>query len=252
MNDQELAGRRVLVTGASKNIGRAIALDLAAGGAHVALVARQDRAGLDAVAGEIAQAGGTAVVLLADVSDEASVRRMVEDAAAQLGGLDVLVNNAAVRNEAHFEDLTFARWREVMAIALDGAFLCCQACLPHLAQGGEGAIINIGGLTAYTGARDRAHVVAAKAGLDGLTKALAHDLAPKGVTVNLVSPGLIDTVRGGPSSAAEPTHHKTHATLLGRRGKPSEVAAMVRLLAGPQGRFITGQTIHVNGGAYLP
>ncbi|WP_460451141.1 SDR family NAD(P)-dependent oxidoreductase [Alsobacter sp. SYSU BS001988] len=249
----ELADRKVIVTGASKNIGRAIALDLAAGGARVALVARQDRAGLDAVAREIEEAGGARpVVLLADVSDEASVNSMVEEAAAQLGGVDVLVNNAAVRNEAHFEDLTFARWREVMSIALDGAFLCCHACLPHLARGGEGAIVNIGGLTAYTGARDRAHVIAAKAGLDGLTKALAHDLAPQGVTANLVSPGLIDTVRGGPSSAAEPAHHKTHATLLGRRGRPDEVAAMVRLLAGPRGRYITGQTIHVNGGAYLP
>ena len=248
----ELANRRAIVTGASKNIGRAIAHDLAQGGAHLALVARQDRAGLETVAREIREAGGRAVVLLADVSDESSVRRMVDDAAAQLGGVDVLVNNAALRNEAHFEDLTFARWREVMSIALDGAFLCCQACLPHLVRSGEGAIINIGGLTAYTGAKDRAHVVAAKAGLDGLTKALAHDLAAKGVTVNLVSPGLIDTVRSGLGSATEPTHHQTHATLLGRRGRPDEVAAMVRLLAGPNGRYITGQTIHVNGGAYLP
>jgi 3-oxoacyl-[acyl-carrier protein] reductase len=95
------------------------------------------------------------------------------------------------------------------------------------------------------------HVVAAKAGLDGLTKALAHDLAAKSITVNLVSPGLIDTVRGAHSAVA-PDHHKHHATLVGRQGRPDEVAGMVRYLAGPQARFITGQTIHVNGGAYLP
>ena len=115
----------------------------------------------------------------------------------------------------------------------------------------QGAIINIGGLTGYTGAKNRVHVVSAKAGLDGMTKALAHELAEHQITVNLVSPGLIDTERGR-NTPASPDHHRRHETLLGRRGKPEEVAAMVRHLAGPHGRFITGQTIHVNGGVYLP
>jgi 3-oxoacyl-[acyl-carrier protein] reductase len=139
----------------------------------------------------------------------------------------------------------------VLGVTLDGPFLCSQAALDALTASGAGAIINIGGLTAYTGAKQRAHVVTAKAGLDGLTKALAQELAERGITVNLVSPGLIDTVRGG-HSAAEPDHHKHRPTLVGRRGRPQEVAAMVRYLAGPNGRYLTGQTMHVNGGAYLP
>ncbi|MDB5651778.1 MAG: family oxidoreductase [Hyphomicrobiales bacterium] len=248
---KELAGRVALVTGAARNIGRAIALDLAAGGASVALVARTDRAGLEETAELIRAAGGTAEVILADITDEASVRNMVAHTKEAFGKLDILVNNAALRAEVAFEDITLAQWREVMAVNLEGAFLSTQAALPLLTESDAGAVVNIGGLTAYTGARNRAHVIAAKAGLDGLTKALAQDLAPRGITVNLVSPGLIDTARGG-RSAAEPEHHKQHTTLLGRRGRPEEVATMVRHLVGPNGRYITGQTMHVNGGLYLP
>jgi 3-oxoacyl-[acyl-carrier protein] reductase len=116
-----------------------------------------------------------------------------------------------------------------------------------LIASGRGAIVNIGGLTAYTGAAERAHVITAKAGLGGFTRALATELAAQSVTANLVAPGLIDTVRAGP----RPAHHQKSATLVGRRGTPEEVAAMVRYLAGPRARFVTGQTIHVNGGFYM-
>lgn len=133
-----------------------------------------------------------------------------------------------------------------MSVTLEGPLLLVQAALTALEKS-NGTIINIGGLTAYTGATGRAHVVTAKAGLDGLTKALAVELATRNITVNLVAPGLIDTERDGP----EPTHHKTRTTLLGRRGRP-DVAAMVRFLAGPKARYLTGQTIHVNGGVFLP
>jgi 3-oxoacyl-[acyl-carrier protein] reductase len=247
----EMTGRVALVTGAARNIGRAIALDLAAAGAAVALVARTDRAGLEETAALITGAGGRAEVILADITNEESVREMVARTKAVFSKLDILVNNAALRAEVEFQDITLAQWREVFAVNLEGAFLSSQAALSMLSESDAGAIINIGGLTAYTGARNRAHVIAAKAGLDGLTKALAQDLAPRGITVNLIAPGLIDTARAG-RSAAEPEHHKHHATLLGRRGRPEEVAAMVRHLAGPNGRYITGQTIHVNGGLYLP
>ncbi len=169
----------------------------------------------------------------------------------KLDRIDILVNNAGVRPESPLEDLSWEEWRSVQGVILDGAFLCSQAVLAHIEKNGQGAIINIGGLTAYTGAAHRAHVVSAKAGLDGLTKALAVELGPKGITVNLVSPGLIDTIRGE-SSTAVPDHHKKHRTLLGRRGKPEEIASMVRYLAGPKARYLTGQTIHLNGGAFLP
>ena len=135
-------------------------------------------------------------------------------------------------------------------IILDGTFLMAKASLSHLAASDAGSIINIGGLSAHTGAVNRAHVVAAKAGLVGLTRALAHELARDGVTVNCVAPGMIETVRRGAAPAA-PSHHAGHAPLLGRRGTPEEIAALVRFLAGPDARYLTGQTIHANGGVSL-
>ena len=194
--------------------------------------------------------------MLADVTDESAVAGMIAAATSRFGRLDVLVNNAAARGEMPLGQMSLDEWRRVIAATLEGPFLCARAALPHLIASaaqpnGGGAIINIGGLTGYTGAKNRAHVVSAKAGLDGLTKALAHELAEHQITVNLVSPGLIDTVRGRHTAVA-PDHHKRHATLLGRRGRPEEVAAMVRHLAGANGRYVTGQTIHVNGGVYLP
>jgi len=248
----ELSGRVALVTGAARNIGSAIALALAQGGASIVLTARSNREGLEETAREIRTLGRDAYPALADVTREDDVSKLIEGAVERFGRLDILVNNAAVRSEEALERISLARWHEILAVTLDGAFLCTRTALEHLAASGQGAVVNIGGLTAYTGAANRAHVVTAKAGLDGFTKALAHELAPRGITVNLVSPGLIDTVRDGRSAGADPAHHKLHSTLVGRRGAPAEVAAMVRHLCGPDGRFLTGQTIHVNGGAFLP
>ena len=244
---RELEGVVAIVTGAARNIGRSIALDLAAGGAGVALIGRSDVAVLDSVAAEIFEQGGKALAVQADITKADDVKRMVAETLAHFGRLDILVNNAGIRPEAPLADITLEDWRHVMAVSLEGPFLACQAALPALEKT-KGTIVNIGGLTAYTGAMHRAHVVAAKAGLDGLTKALAVELAEKGITVNCVSPGMINTARAG----AEPAHRKTRTTPLGRRGAPEEVAAMVRYLAGPNGRYITGQTIHVNGGVFLP
>ena len=250
MSTQELKGRIALVTGGARNIGRAIALDLASAGADVVLTARADQAGLDETAALCRAKGVKAEVILADITDVASIKALIAGVEKAFGRLDILVNNAALRAETHIEEISVEEWRQVLAVNLDAAFFTAQAALPLLRKSDAGAIINIGGLTAYTGAKNRPHVVAAKAGLDGLTKALAQDLAPS-ITVNLVSPGLIATQRGG-SSPTEPDHHKKHTTLIGRRGDPQEVAAMVRHLVGPAGRYITGQTLHVNGGVYLP
>jgi 3-oxoacyl-[acyl-carrier protein] reductase len=248
---RELAGRTALVTGAARNIGRAIALALAEGGARVMCSALANREGLDATASLIRAQGGEAEAMLADITSEASVKALVAATVRRFGGLDILVNNAAVRTEVPFREMTLDAFRKVTSVALEGPFLCVRAALEALEASPAAAVINIGGLSAYTGARDRVHVIAAKAGLDGMTKALAHDLAPMGVTVNLVSPGLIRTERGG-HSHQEPAHHGRNATLTGGRGSPEDVAAMVRYLAGPQARYVTGQTLHVNGGAYLP
>ena len=235
----ELQGRVALVTGAARNIGRAIALDLAAAGASVVVNAKTSRDEIEALA---AQLDGLAV--LADVTDETAVARMVEQTIARYGRLDILVNNAALRAVEPVEEISFERWREVTGVILDGAWICARACLPYLTQSDLGSIVNIGGMSAHTGAAGRPHVVAAKAALVGLTRALAHDLAAKGVTVNCVVPGLIETKRSSPSA-----HHRESA--LGRRGTPEEVAGAVRFLAGPGARYITGQTLHLNGGAFL-
>jgi 3-oxoacyl-[acyl-carrier protein] reductase len=246
---KELAGRVAIVTGAGRNIGRAIALALAAGGAAVVVNARTNRQEADAVVREIEAGGGRSLACLADVADPAAVKAMAAAALDRFGRIDLLINNAAIRDEKSFEQLSLADWRAVMAVILEGSFLCAQACLPALRASGAGAIVNIGGLSAHTGSRNRAHVVAAKAGVVGLTRALAHDLAADHVTVNCVSPGLIERPRD--PSVPEPQHHQMNRTLTGRFGLPSDVASVVRFLCGPGARYITGQTIHANGGAFL-
>jgi 3-oxoacyl-[acyl-carrier protein] reductase len=246
---RELDGRVAIVTGSGRNIGRAIALSLAAGGAAVVVNARSNRREADDVARAIEGGGGTALVCLADVTDASAVQAMVAAAVARFGRIDILINNAAVRDEKAIEQMTIADWRAGMAVILEGAFHCVQACLPALKQSGAGAIVNIGGLSAHTGSKHRAHVIAAKAGLIGLTRALAHDLAADKVTVNCVSPGLIERPRD--PALPEPQHHQVNRTLTGKYGTPDDVAAVVRFLCGPGGRFVNGQTIHANGGAFL-
>ncbi|HET9653188.1 MAG TPA: SDR family oxidoreductase [Usitatibacter sp.] len=248
MSERELQGRVAVVTGAARNIGRAIALDLAQAGAAVVVNAREARAQAQEVADAIVRAGGRALVHLADVSDEVAVGGLAQAAVKAFGRLDILVNNAAVRDVSTIDDIDLAAWRRVTGVILDGAFLCSKACLAPLRASGQGAIVNIGGMSAHTGAAGRPHVVAAKLGLVGLTRALAHDLARDGITVNCVVPGLIETERAG-SSSARSAHG--HVGPLGRRGDPAEVAAVVRFLCGPKARYVTGQEWHVNGGAYL-
>ena len=244
--------RRVaLVTGAGRNIGRAIALALARDGMAIAVNVRSSVAEGQAVVDELTAMGTPALLCVADVTDAQAVQAMVAQVAARFGRLDVLVNNAAIRKEATLADMSSADWRSTLAVVLDGAFHCSQAALPYLQKATEGAVVNIGGLTAHTGAENRVHVVTAKAGLVGLTRALAHDLASHHVTVNCVSPGMIDTVRHGSSVSAQTQHHKKQTPLLGRRGTAEEVADSVAWLAGSQARFVTGQVLHVNGGTYL-
>ena len=247
--NNEFGGKVAIVTGAGRNIGRAIALALADGGAWIVVNARSNRAEAEAVAREVEARGGKALVHIGDVADAAAVHAMADAAIRQLGRLDILVNNAALRRERPFADMSYAEWREIMDVTLDGAFHCAKACLPALRKSGAGTIVNIGGLSAHTGARDRAHVLTAKAGIVGLTRALAHDLADDGITVNCVVPGLIGTPR--PRDKPEPAHHLVHQTITGARGRPEDVAAAVRFLCGPGARYITGQAIHSNGGAYL-
>jgi 3-oxoacyl-[acyl-carrier protein] reductase len=245
-----LDGKVALVTGAGKNIGRAIALHLARDGAAVVVNGRADQAAVEAVAGEIAAMGGRAVAHLADVSDPAAVARMVEAAAATFGGIDIAVSNAGLRRQTPFLDMPLAEWREILSVALDGAFVLAQAVVPHMIRRGGGAIVGLSGVSTHIGTPNRAHVSASKAGLEGLMRSLAVELAPHGIRCNCVAPGTIDTVRGA-SAGARPGTLGEGAVPLRRRGTPDEIAAVVRMLVGPEGGYVTGQTVHVNGGVFL-
>jgi 3-oxoacyl-[acyl-carrier protein] reductase len=245
-----LKGRSALVTGGVRNIGRAIALALAGEGAAVAVCSRTHSADGESLVSEIRKGGGRALYSVADVSVESQVAILVDEASKAFGSLDILVNNAAIRRLSPIEKMTLAEWREVMGANLDSAFLCARACVPHMRRG-QGRIINIGGLSAHRGAGNRAHVVASKAGVVGFTKALAIELAERGITSNCVVPGPIATARDA-NAGVVPPHPQGFDTPVGRHGKPEEIAAMVVHLASDAGAYITGQTIHVNGGLYLP
>jgi len=244
----ELAGKVALVTGGARNIGRSIALALAAAGAAVAVNTRASRNEVEAVVAEIRAAGGSAEPYLADIADPAAVKSMVDAAVRRLGRIDILVLNASIRRETRFVDMTFEEWRSIMALTLDGSFHCIKACLPSMIAAGGGNIVTLGGDTALAGAANKVHSSAAKCGLIGLTRALARDLAEHGIRVNCVSPGHIDTTR--------PAHRSARPDAKGliplaRWGEPREIAATVRFLCGPGAAYITGQTIHVNGGQMM-
>lgn len=245
-----LAGKVALVTGAGKNIGRTIAATLARDGATVVVNGRSDRAAVDAVVAEIEAAGGKAVGWMADVSEEPAVARMMEGVAAELGGIDILVSNAGLRRQTPFLEMGYAEWREILSVALDGAFLMARAVAPSMVARGGGAIVALSGVSTHVGTPNRCHVSASKAGLEGLMRALAVELAPHGIRCNCVAPGAVDTQRGA-SAGALPPSLTGSAIPLGRKASVDDIAGAVRYLVGPEGAYVTGQTLHVNGGTFL-
>ncbi len=242
--------RVALVTGAGRNLGRAIAVAFAQAGHDVAVNAHGDGAATEEVAAAVRALGRRAVVVLANVADEDAVTKMFASVRTALGPVDILVNNAGPRSEMPFEQLTRATWDAVVEPILGGAFYCCQCAVPGMRTQGWGRIINILGAIAHAGQPHRAHLAAAKGGLLGLTRALAAELGPHGITVNGVSPGPLDTI-APPGLDPEIRLRRAREKPIPRLGLPREVAALVTFLASEQGAFITGQALACNGGEVM-
>ena len=240
--------RTALITGSNKNIGRACALALARGGCNIVVNGSQDRTAADAVAREVRALGVEAAVAMGDVGRREDCMRMAEAGIGAFGAIDVLVNNAAIREDGGFLELSEDQWRRVMAINFDASYWLSRACLPGMVGRGWGRIINFAGMNAIHGYNGRAHVSASKHAAWGLTKALAKEFGPKGITSNIVSPGPIMGEAQDKVQAEHIAPMKARVP-LGRLGTPDEVAAAVALLASDAGGFINGQMIQVNGGA---
>jgi 3-oxoacyl-[acyl-carrier protein] reductase len=243
-----LAGEVAIVTGAGINTGAVIARTLARDGAAVVVNYRRAEASARATVVEIAGEGGKAIAVEADISRPADVARLVARAVEAFGTVSILVNNANVRSYRALMDISHEEWRDTLAVTLDGSFYCVQACVPLMRKLGRGTIVNIGGSSAHSGRPRRCHVAAAKAGLAGMTGALASELAPDNITVNCVVPGRIDTGRPATPAAERGAEHRSPT---GRSATPQEIANLVRFLCGSECRFITGAMLHANGAAYV-
>ena len=239
-----------IVTGAAKNIGRATCDSLSKLGYNILVHANSDKDGANETIKIIQKNNISTSQIIGDLTKPETSKELIFEA-SKLGDISVLVNNASQREFNKFDDMTFDEWRFVMSINLDALFHTCKAVLPEMKKNNWGRIVNLGGLSAHISAIGRAHVITSKTAVVGFTRALAMEYAETGITINTVVPGLIDTVRG--ASAGSSLVHPSHSNPpVGRKGYPEEVATMISNLCGPNSDFITGQTIHINGGSYFP
>ncbi|TFZ02695.1 SDR family oxidoreductase [Ramlibacter henchirensis] len=249
---RSLAGRTAVVTGSGRNIGRAIAVALAAQGAKVVVNGHSDSSAVDEVVQQIRLAGGEATGVMADVGRDDEVARLIAAAAAQFGSVDIVVSNVGIRRKQPFLEITPEQWDEVLRTNLSAAFYLARHAVPHMQARKWGRIVLISGFDGFWGqVTHRAHNITAKAGLHGLAMALAREFGPDGITANTVAPGAIDTVRDWSQYTHQQREQLEREIPLGRYGKPDEVAAACDLLCSERGGFISGQVIHVNGGHYM-
>jgi 3-oxoacyl-[acyl-carrier protein] reductase len=244
----KLEGKVALVTGSGRNIGRATVLKLAAEGAHVIVNARSNQAEADSVVREAEGLGVKAMAIIADVASKDQVEAMAAQALSAFGRVDILINNAAVRPHKPFIELTAQDWEAVRGVVLDGAVYLTRALIPSMVENRYGRILFFTGEGAFVGGNGRAHVSAAKMGLVGFARGLASEFAAQDIRVNVVSPGSIDTLRANPEWYGN-RQPNAAGIPMGRQGKVDEIAATCLFLVSDDGGFITGQTIHVNGGA---
>ena len=245
-----LDGKIALVTGGSRGIGRAVAIELAKEGAAVAINYAGNKAAAEEVQSIITQMGGKAMIIQADVSDEKSAMQMVEEVIAQLGGIDILVNNAGITRDGLFIRMKEEDWNAVINTNLTGIFNCTKVAAKYMMKKRSGRIINMSSVSGIMGNAGQTNYAAAKAGVIGFTKSLAREMASRGITVNAVAPGFIatDMMAAMPVKAQE---HVLTSIPLGKMGKPEDIANAVLFLASDKASYITGQVIHVDGGMVM-
>ena len=249
--NKELEGKVAIITGSARNIGRRTAIELADAGAAVVINAATARDLCEEVSGEIEKSGGKAIPVLADITKQDDVDRMVKAAVDTFGGIDILINNAAIRTKSHFTELTMDEWIKLREVALDGGFRMSMACVPHIIERGGGSVVGIHGMSSYTAGPLGAHKSAVKCGMAGMIRGMARDLGEHNITCNVAVVGRFKTEREGGSGAIRPARTNLDVP-MGRSGEPQDMADLVRFLVGPYSRYISGQTIQVNGAAMMP